>query len=900
MPTLDNSIETKLPRTNWFNTYKNKFVRILMAILLFSIIVLNSGYTLTYLISNTFYKTLIVLVSFVVMGGIFALTVDINKIIERFKKKKPSFCLIAIVVFGVSTILTMLCTGETNDLISYASFGIRILCAFMIAKMFNLKKFISVFQTGLLIITFISIGFSIVQNYLGIKLTPLPDFSSFGGTIYHNYFFIVFQSAFSKRMQGPFWEPGLFATYLLLGLSFEIVFYKKIRWFYLITFIVGILFTRSTFGYLLLVFVFLFLIDKKINKIWILCVLHGLIFVSIILFLIFAEQIIPFMARIMPTLFSKMINRDGSISLLDISRFLSPVTNIKLWLKSPIWGNGLVRSDILFSELSPGLAQTSTITFYLSEFGIFGIAFTFFFFFGMWKVKTIAIDNKLLFTFLFLILFNKEPHASIIFEWVLLFLFIKEGWDKDTTALAFDPPNDGSVIKSFVKKDDASILKRNISISFVIKGLAMVLGFFSYPIFRKYFNNDDVLGIWLTIVSLMSMIISLDFGLGNGLKNKMTEALVKKDKKLQKRLISSSYIVSLIVSATSLIVATIIIATVDLNSFLKIDSTVISPFILKASAFLVCLSLCLELLLKNVNSLLQAKQKQALSSLFALISTALLMIFALVYKNNNSNNLLLSIAIVYVFSINLPLVLGSIFVFITYFRGCLPSFKYIDKSTIKSVGLLGIGFFVIQLFLLAINSTNETFISSIFGASYVVQYTNYFKPFSVISQLFSIATLPYWAMIVKEKEENNIAGLYKNIKSLFMFLGVFTLMCILLSVLFQPFVNVWLGEGALQVDYYLIILFNLLIFETMFAGLFSVVCNGLSIIKEQLVYFGISAILKIGGCLFLYLIKDNIQWYYVISINIIAYSPLVIGETLVAIKAISKIKQRRNYEETEH
>lgn len=895
--TLTNKFGTLLNKiSDWFISHKLFLLKSCIAVLLFTILIVNSGYTLTYIISDTFYKTLIIVVSFLVVGIIFVLTNDFSKIVERFKTKKPSFCFIALCIFGFSTILTMLCTSEIDALIPYAAFGLRILCAFMIAKLFNLKRFISIFQTGLLIITLIAIAFYIAQNLFGITLTPLSDFSSFSGTVYHNYFFLSFQNAFSKRMQGPFWEPGLFATYLLLGLAFEIIFYKRIRLFYFFTFFIGIILTQSTFGYLLLLLILVFLVNKKINNIWIAGSLYISISLIILSLIFFSKTLIPFLAKLMPVIFSKMVNRDGSISFLDFSRYLSPSANVVLWLKSPVWGNGLMGADTLFETNYPGMAQTSTMTFYLTEFGIFGLAFTFFFFFGLWKQKSITVDNKLILTILFLFIFNKEPHTSIIFEWVLLFLFLKEGWDKDTSALAFDPLCEGSIIKSFSKKDNESVLKRNISVSFAIKGLALVLGFFSYPLYRKYFNNDDVLGIWLTVISLMSIIISLDFGLGNGLKNKMTEALVKKDIKLQKQLVSSSYIMTAIVSAICLAVTAILIYVIDLNSFLKIDPNIISPSILKLSTFFICLSLCLELILKNVNSLLQAKQKQALSSVFALISTACLMLFAALYKNDSYNNLLLTISVVYIFTINVPLVLGSIFVFTKDFKGCFPSFKCVTKETIRSVGLLGMGFFIIQILLLLINSTSETFISSIFGSSNVVQYTNYNKPFSIIYQLFSIVTLPYWAMVVKQKEENDTSGIKKNLFKLLVFCGVFVLLSIFLSVIFQPFINLWLGKDAMKVNYFIIVLFNILIIETMVTGLLSVIANGLSIIKQQVIFFGIAALIKLLGCVGLYFFSESTSWYFVVIVTILAYIPLIVGEIFVVIKALRTIEGRNNDE----
>lgn len=870
---------------------KKKIVNISLSVLLFVITVINSGYTLTYLSVETMAKTIIMIVSFFIVGFIFAITVDPGVILNRFKKRKPTWAFIAVCIFGFSTILTMFCSGELSSFISYATFFIRILCAYMIAKLFNLKKFISVFQTGLLIVCLIAIFFYIFQFAFNIALTPFPTFTNPKGTVYENYFYLAFQARIDTRMQGPFWEPGLLATFILLALSFEIVVHKKIRWFYIIIYVVSLILTNSTFGYLLMVLVLIFVVNKKVKSFPITVALYVLIFGTIICFFFFSDKIITSLASAFPDVFSKMVTKNGSIRLLDPDRFQSPFTNFKIWLKSPVWGNGLETADRMFEEMMPGMAQTSTLTFYLSQFGILGIAFIFFFFFALWMVKGIEVENKIIFTFLFLILMNKEPHAGIIFDWILMFLFIKEGLDKDTVALGYEKPNENCVVSSFVKNDDASILKRNISTSLIIRGMALIFGFFSYPIYRSYFNDNAVLGVWLSVLSIMAMIISFDLGLGNGLKNKIIKYIVNGDKEKQRELISSTYLSTSAISLLVLLILTPIVFFSNLNAFFQIDESVISPTILKLSTFLVCLSICLEFSLKNVNSLLQAKQKQALSSTFSLLSTVLLMIFAVIFKSSNSNVLLLSIAIAYVFTINVPLLVGTIFTFMFDFKGCAPSFKYASKKSIKEVSTLGIGFFVIQLLLLLINSTNETFITSIFGPTQVVEYTNYYKPFSMIFQLFSIVTLPYWAIVTKEKEEGNVGMIGANIKKLFLYMIAFVVILVGLSVVFQPFINFWLGEEAMTVDYIVVILFDVFIIEWMLVSLFSVVLNGLSVIKWQIIFFSICAVLKVSGCLLLILFKENATWYSVLIVNIIAFIPLIAGEIFIVIKELKKLKK---------
>lgn len=874
---------------SFLKIYKRKIFDVFISILLFSLIILNSGYALTYLNADTFSRTLISLISFVIVGFVFAFTVDFSKIIERFKARKPTWCFIAIIIFGFSALLTMFCSKELDAFLSYANFGIQVLSAYLIARLFNLKKFVSVYQKGLFILCVITLIFYCVHILFGVNLYLPNTISTARRNVYYNYFFLAFQNISDKRMQGPFWEPGLFASFLLIGMTFEIEFYKKPRWLFLIIFFICLLLTKSTFGYIAFLLVLLFLINKKINNIWVVGALYILIFGTIILFFALSKYIIPPLAEAFPTVFGKMIYPNGTIVFLDFDRFSSPLTSLQIWLKSPVWGVGLQHADAMFAEMLPGRAQTSTTTFYLSQFGIFGLAFTFFFFFGLWKNRNICLENRIIFTMLFIVIFNKEPHAGIIFEWILMFLFLKEYCDNDKCALAFDTPSENSVIASFKKHDDASILKRNIGVSFIIKGIALLIGFFSYPIYRAYFNNDSAFGVWLTVLSLMAMIISFDLGLGNGLKNNMVKAITKNDKELQKKLISSTYVSTFCISVLVLLVLTPIIFATNLNGFFNVDELIIAPKTLKLATFFVCLSICLEFSLKNINSLLQSKQKQALSSLFALLSTISLILFAILYKNSDTNKLLLSISFAYICTVNIPLIIGTIFVFLKEFKGCYPSIKYVTKDTLKSITTLGLGFFVLQVILLLINSMNEIFISNIFGASSVVIYTNYYKPFSIIAQLFTILTLPYWAIITKEKEEHNAFEIKKNIKKLSISLIIFVCLCAFLSLLFQPFINLWLGVDAMNVNYWIVLLFDAFIIEWMILSMLTTITNGLSIIKPQIFLFLIALVIKLGGCFIVKAFSEKLDWYYITLCTIAAYTPLIVGEIIIVLKTLKKM-----------
>ena len=56
----------------------------------------------------------------------------------------------------------------------------------------------------------------------------------------------------------------------------------------------------------------------------------------------------------------------------------------------------------------------------------------------------------------------------------------------------------------------------NIVYSFGIKGLSMFIGLFTTPAYIRYFHNNEIMGVWFTILSVLAWILNCDMGIGNG------------------------------------------------------------------------------------------------------------------------------------------------------------------------------------------------------------------------------------------------------------------------------------------------------------------------------------------------------------------------------------------------
>ena len=78
----------------------------------------------------------------------------------------------------------------------------------------------------------------------------------------------------------------------------------------------------------------------------------------------------------------------------------------------------------------------------------------------------------------------------------------------------------------------------------IFKGGTILISLILVPMTLSYLNPYEY-GIWLTLSSTLAWIYTFDIGLGNGLRNKLTEALALNDLKLARIYVSTSFVIDI-------------------------------------------------------------------------------------------------------------------------------------------------------------------------------------------------------------------------------------------------------------------------------------------------------------------------------------------------------------------
>lgn len=422
--------------------------------------------------------------------------------------------------------------------------------------------------------------------------------------------------------------------------------------------------------------------------------------------------------------------------------------------------------------------------------------------------------------------------------------------------------------------------------AFLVKGGALVISLFTMPAYMRYFDNQLILGLWFTILSVLSWILTFDLGIGNGLRNHLVPALVNKDQTRIKKYISSAYVVIGAIVILSICLSVLLFRFINWNIIFNISSDIVSEKTLNITVGIVFSGIMLQFLFKLITSILYAMQKSALNNLLSLLTSIITFVYVLVAKSSDISTNLISLAVVNVLAVNLPLFLSTIIVFTKELRGCKPEIRYYDKNYARDVMKLGGIFFWVQIMYMVITATNEFFITWFTGPEMVVEYQIYTKLFTLIGMVFSLALTPIWSAVTKALSEQNftwIKKLYKTLK----LMALFAIICEFGMITFLQFgINLWLGHKAIQVNYFYAIAFAMYGSMIIWNGVISSIANGCGELKTQSIFFTIGALIKIPIAWILVGVLNS--WIGVIVANILAMSLYCIIQPMWLNKFLSK------------
>lgn len=345
-------------------------------------------------------------------------------------------------------------------------------------------------------------------------------------------------------------------------------------------------------------------------------------------------------------------------------------------------------------------------------------------------------------------------------------------------------------LKAFFQGDKRTVkAKKNILFSIGLKGIDSLVYLLLVPVTLGYLNPYEY-GIWLTLNSILMWIDSFDIGLGNGMRNKLADAIAKGDKAMGRIYVSTTFIMLGVLMFVLILIGSVLEPFMDWYGILgttreqapNIDSIVFISFAIY----------CLNFIFKFIGNVYLAMQLPAANNLIVVSGhvLSLLIIYLLTLTTSGS---LMYVAVAYTVSPLLIYLLAYPITFKKIFPFLAPSIKCFRKQYLKDLFNIGVQFFLIQLAGILLFSLTNLLISHKFGPESVSPYNISYRYFSIIPMVMAILLSPMWSATTDAYSRGELDWIKKTMrkikKILFLSYGG-----IVIFVIISPWIyRLWVG-----------------------------------------------------------------------------------------------------------
>lgn len=384
----------------------------------------------------------------------------------------------------------------------------------------------------------------------------------------------------------------------------------------------------------------------------------------------------------------------------------------------------------------------------------------------------------------------------------------------------------------------SQLLKKNILFSFVIKGWAGIVQILLVPITIHCLGNY-INGIWMVISSVLIWIDSLDIGLGNGLRNKLSERIALRDSRGAKEYVSTTFFTLIGIIIPAIVLILLACTNIDLYKLLNVD-----PRIIPNLTAVICLSVVLvgnTFIFKFIGNVYLALQLPAVNNALVTLSQTVTLLAVFIQQVCHIHSLTW-VAIAYTGGPLLTYLIAYPITFQWRYKELSPSWRFFKKSKIKELFSLGVKFFVLQIAGIVLFASTNILISRLFSPELVTPYQVTYRYYSFIVMLFTIIAIPFWSATTDAYAKHDVKWIRSSVRKLNLIV-LSMLLIIIVMTLVSPFVyNIWVGSGV-KTNMMLSSIMGAYIFVIVFSLSYSYILNGIGALNLQLISTVMAALL---------------------------------------------------------
>jgi O-antigen/teichoic acid export membrane protein len=265
--------------------------------------------------------------------------------------------------------------------------------------------------------------------------------------------------------------------------------------------------------------------------------------------------------------------------------------------------------------------------------------------------------------------------------------------------------------------------KKNILGSALIKGFSILISLVLVPLTLGYLNSYEY-GVWLTLSSILMWINFFDIGLGNGLRNRLAEAIAIGDYKLGQIYVSTTAFILSVLMILIYAIFFVLQYWINWGNILNVTPNTISD--LNTLIIIVFAFFCLSFVFKFIGNVYLANQLPMVNDLLSLLSNLLSLIIIYLLTLYTKGDLK-KVAIAYSLAPVLIYLMAYPITFSYKYKHLRPTFRSVKIQYAKDLMGLGLQFFIIQIACLIIFTTSNILISQLFGPEQVTPYNIAFK-----------------------------------------------------------------------------------------------------------------------------------------------------------------------------
>lgn len=290
---------------------------------------------------------------------------------------------------------------------------------------------------------------------------------------------------------------------------------------------------------------------------------------------------------------------------------------------------------------------------------------------------------------------------------------------------------------SQVEKTRNSGILTGILGGFLGRSVSLLAPFIVMPAMLHYLGGT-IFGIWMTAVSLTSMALFVDFGIGNGLLTRLSAANGRADYAEMRSYIASAYVALFLIALLLLCVLGIVGLSLYWGIFTSkyVDSASLSVFVVCFTIFF------LGVPVSVIQRVMYAKQQAWLSNAWQVCGAILSVVLCLLAIRATLAPWLVILAY------SLPpifiMCLSSIFYFIKNVE-LRPKLSNFSSSNTKNLLHIGTHFFILSIITSISLNVDNVIIAHQLGGAAVTEYAVPAKLASLLGLVVTTLFLPLWA-----------------------------------------------------------------------------------------------------------------------------------------------------------